>query len=319
MRPLSLDAIGHASDVIDPVFLNSPQIVADVLSTELGCELTLKIESINPIRSFKGRGAEYFVHTCEDDRPLVCASAGNFGQGLAWAARRRGRNLTVYAATTANPLKIKRMQDFGANVVLEGFDFDAAKDAARAFATANGHRYVEDGREPAIAEGAGTIASELLARGLSFDAMVIPLGNGALLGGIAAWVKAHAPRTQLYGVCASGAPAMERSWRARRAEETATVATIADGIAVRVPIEDALATLYTDIDDVLLVDDATTLDAMRTVLNTTGLLVEPAGAVGVAALSAYRDRFATQRVATVLCGSNVTSGQLNDWFGGKAR
>ena len=300
--------------VVDPVFLNSPQLTFDTLSTELGAEIVLKIETLNPIRSFKGRGADYFVHCLKDRQPLVAASAGNFGQGLAYAASKRGVDLQMFAAENANPLKVARMRELGAKVTLAGNDFDASKAAALEHAARMGMRFVEDGRESAISEGAGTIALELMRWGRVFDAMVVPLGNGALINGIGTWIKAHSPTTRIVGVCANGAPAMEQSWRSGRPIATAGVDTIADGIAVRIPVPTAVDQMKSTVDEVLLVDDATILRAMRLLLHHTGLLIEPAGAVGIAALLAHPSRFAGQLVATPLCGGNVTSEQIERWF-----
>ncbi|MDP1862154.1 MAG: pyridoxal-phosphate dependent enzyme [Gemmatimonadaceae bacterium] len=311
---LSLDRIARAAREIDEVFLHSPQFRAESLGEALGVDLLLKVESVNPIRSFKGRGADFFVRELSDTtQPLVCASAGNFGQGMAYAARRRGMTLDVFASRRANPLKIARMRAFGATVKQAGDDFDAAKDAARAYASAAGARYVEDGREPAISEGAGSIGVELLDWRDGFDTLLVPLGNGALLGGVATWVRAHAPGVRLVGVCAEGAPSMERSWREGRVIETESADTISDGIAVRVPIAEALGDLSGVVDDVLLVDDLTTIDAMRRIFSHLGLVVEPAGAVGVAALMTHRAQFVGTRVATILCGGNLTLTQISDY------
>jgi threonine dehydratase len=306
-RLISIASIAAASGAIDPVFLHTPCFEADSLGAALGCRLVVKVETVNPIRSFKGRGAEWFAHRLDPGAPaLVCASAGNFGQGLAWAARRRGLVLDVFASVHANPLKIVRMRELGATVHQVGEDFDAAKDAARAWAARAGRRYVEDGREPAIAEGAGTIAVELLAGGAGFDAVVIPLGNGALLGGMATWIRTHAPATEIIGVCAATAPAMQLSWQRGQVVTTESARTIADGIAVRVPIREAIDSLQGLVDDVLLVDDERTLRAMHLLHRSLGLVVEPAGAVGVAAVAGSPARFSGKRVATVLCGGNVT-------------
>lgn len=311
---LSLDRIARAAREIDGVFLHSPQFRAESLGEALGVDLLLKVETVNPIRSFKGRGADFFVRELTDTaQPLVCASAGNFGQGMAYAARRRGMTLDVFASVRANPLKIARMRAFGATVNQAGEDFDAAKDAARAYASAAGARYVEDGREPAISEGAGSIGVELLDWRDGFDTLLVPLGNGALLGGVATWVRAHAPGVRIVGVCAEGAPSMERSWREGRVIESERADTISDGIAVRVPIAEALGDLSGVVDDVLLVDDLTTIDAMRRIFSHLGLVVEPAGAVGVAALMTHRAQFVGTRVATILCGGNLTLTQISDY------
>ncbi len=316
---LSLTEIEAAMQLIDPVFLHSPQFVSEPLSTELGLSLLCKIETLNPIRSFKGRGADFLMARLpEAKNQLVCASAGNFGQGLAYAARRCGKSLQVFAATNANPLKLERMRDLGAKVTLSGRDLDEAKDAAKAFALRNGFTFIEDGREPAISEGAATIAVELTqaAQPLNapLDALVVPLGNGALLSGVGTWFKAHAPATRLIGVCMTGAPAMEQSWRTHQLVQTNNVRTIADGIAVRVPVPDALKDLAMVVDDVWLIEDDDLLSAMRSAHQHLGIVLEPAGAVGLAAIMKRRDELSGQRVATILCGGNLTEEQRRRWL-----
>jgi threonine dehydratase len=332
--------IEEAARVIDPVFLDSPQFVSESLAAALGVRpgtrLLCKVESLNPIRSFKGRGTAYYVHRLLEERGvagrgdagggaagaagaavelhLVCASAGNFGQGLAYAARQRGLPVTIFAAETANPLKIEKMRAFGARVELAGADFDAAKGAAREFAAGVGALYVEDGKEPAIAEGAGTIGVELTRWPEPLDTVLVPLGNGALLAGVGTWLRAHSPGTKVIGVCAAGAPSMAESWRAGRMIETASAETIADGIAVRVPIPEALEDLRGVVDDVVVVDDETIIRAMRLLHRELGVVIEPAGAAGVAAVLVDPERFAGQLVATPLCGGNLTEAQMERWL-----
>jgi threonine dehydratase len=223
--------------------------------------------------------------------------------------RSYGLPITIYASVNANPLKVARMKALGAEVRLEGIDFDAAKDAAKAYAHSVNGWMVEDGLEVEISEGHGTIAMELLANSQSglagFDAVTIPLGNGAMLTGMARWLKAASPATRVLGVCAANAPSMAHSWRQRTIVETPSADTMADGIAVRVPIPEAVHDMQGLVDDVVLIDEAHIAEAMRLVYQHAGLLLEPAGAVGVAAIVAHRAQFAGQRVATVLCGSNV--------------
>lgn len=320
---LSLTEIEAAMQLIDPVFLHSPQFVSEPLSTELGLSLLVKIETLNPIRSFKGRGADFLMARLPDEKnQLVCASAGNFGQGLAYAARRRGKSLQVFAATSANPLKLERMRDLGAQVTLSGRDLDEAKDAAKAFALRNAFTFIEDGREPAISEGAATIAVELTQAPLQLDApldapldaLVVPLGNGALLSGVGTWFKAHAPATRLIGVCMTGASAMEQSWRTHQLVQTNNVRTIADGIAVRVPIPEALKDLAAVVDEMWLIEDDDLLPAMRSAHQHLGVVLEPAGAVGLAAIMKRRDEWAGQQVGTILCGGNLTEEQRRRWL-----
>jgi threonine dehydratase len=314
---LSADHIAAAARTIDPAFRDSPQFAPPALAEAVGVgtRVVCKVETLNPIRSFKGRGADHYVATLEgDDAPLVCASAGNFGQGLAWAGRARGRAVTVFAAESANPLKLERMRRLGAEVRLAGRDFDAAKDAGRAYAARTGARWVEDGREPAIAEGAGTIAVELCAWPEPLDVLLVPLGNGALAAGVGTWVRAHAPHTRVVAVCAAAAPSMARSLAEGRVVTTERADTVADGIAVRVPIPEALDDLRPVLDDVLLVDEARLLDAVRALAHHAGVVVEPAGAAGVAALLAHGERFRGATVGTILCGANVTPEQLAAWL-----
>lgn len=304
---LQLDAIARAARDIDPVFRTTPQFEADALGRRIGARILLKVETVNPIRSFKGRGTDFYLHTTQPLPPrLVTASAGNFGQGLAYAARARGVALDVYAAESANPLKVARMRELGATVHLAGRDFDDAKAHAREHARREGTVFVEDGREPAIAEGAGSIAVELLSWPEPITTVLIPLGNGALLGGMGTWIRSASPATRIIGVCAAGAPAMRDSLRLGRLVETPRVDTIADGIAVRVPIPEALDYLAPVVDDVVLVSDDTMRQAMQFVLAETGLVSEPAGVAGIAALIEHAALRSSGLIATPLCGSNVT-------------
>jgi threonine dehydratase len=317
---LSLANIARSVEVIPAVFLNSPKYNCEPLSDELGCKLTLKLEFANPIRNFKGRGACFLLSEMQrlrDMRAIVCASAGNWGQAMAYACRSFGLPVVIYASVNASPLKVARMKALGAQVRQEGFDFDAAKDAAKMHAKNINGWMVEDGLEAAISEGHGSIAMELLAHGDVFDAITIPLGNGAMLNGMARWFNAVSPTTRVLGVCAAGANAMEQSWRHSAVGNIVTTAradTIADGIAVRVPISEAVSDMHDLIDDVLLVEDAHIVEAMRVVYEQSGLMLEPAGAVGVAAIIAHRSEFAEQRVATVLCGSNITTLKFKEYL-----
>lgn len=311
-RPIDVANIEEAARVIDPVFLRSPQFGCESVAKEVGFDTVLKIESMNPIRSFKGRGAEYFAHRHdEDERPWICASAGNFGQGLAYAARKRSRPLLVFAATTANPFKVERMRSLGAEVRLEGGDFDESKDACRAHAEKEALRFIEDGHEPSIAEGAGTIAMELLRWPEPLDALLIPVGNGALICGMGHWVKHHSPATRVVGVGIDRAPAMARSFESGKKITTSEpVRTIADGVATRVPVQAALDEMARVVDDMILVEEAEVHRAMRRLFQAPGLVAEGAGAVPLAAAFAHRERFEGQRVGILVCGGNLTAQQM---------
>src|SRR4029077_1068721 len=217
-----------------------------------------------------------------DQRPVVSASAGNWGQALAYAARRQNRPVVVYASRDANPLKVARMRSFGADVRLIEGDFDQSKVEAKRFAAATGAWMAEDGLEPEIAEGSGSIAVELLSERPALDAIVLPLGNGSLLNGNARWVKAASPATRMIGVCAAGADSMRRSFEGGEPIQTAKADTIADGIAIRVPIPESIADMRGLVDEVQIVSDEQIIEAMRLLQAHTGFLIEPAGAAGIA-------------------------------------
>jgi threonine dehydratase len=147
------------------------------------------------------------------------------------------------------------------------------------------------------------------------DAMLVPLGNGSLVNGIGTWVKHSDPQaTRVIAVCAAGAPAMELSWRAGAPVSTEMAETIADGISVRVPVPEALTAMRATVDEVMLVTDEEILAAMRLLFFEAGLVVEPAGAAGLAALAKRRIEFAGRRVAVPICGGNLTEEQVRRWL-----
>lgn len=311
---LSLQRIHDATKLIDPVFLNTPQFVSEPLSKLLGTRVVVKVETLNPVRCFKGRGASFTASTLHAGDRIVTASAGNLGQALAYACRTRNVQLTVFAANSANRLKVDRMRDLGADVRLEGDDFDAAKAAARIFAAEHRLTMVEDGREPTLSEGAATIAVELLEFPERLDVILVALGNGAILGGMARWLQDRAPATEVIGVAATGAPCMQRSWKSGTLVETARIDTIADGMGTRVPVPEALDDLTGCIADIVLVDDAAMVEGMRLAHRHLGLILEPSGAAGIAAILSDPSRFHGRTVATVLCGGNLTDDQVQQWL-----
>ena len=310
---ISLDRIKYASEIIDPVFLNSPQYNCEPLSQRLGVELLLKIETCNPIRSFKGRGADFLLSQLATESCLMCASAGNFGQAMAYACRMRNVKLVVYAAIHANPYKIDRMRALGAEVIQFGEDFDAAKEEAKRQAKRTGIRMIEDALAIETTEGAGTIGMELL-QAWEPDELLVPLGNGALFNGIATVFKAMRPGTKRIAVQAAGAPAMADSWQSGKMVVHETVSTIADGIAVRIPIPEALEDMRPLVDEVLLVKEESILQAMKLLHIHTGLVPEPSAAVGIAAILENKSRFRGKKIATIICGGNLTVKQIKEWL-----
>lgn len=311
---LSIGRVEQAVRVIDPVFLNSPQFVCEPLGEELGVRMAIKVETLNPIRSFKGRGTEFLVSEAEDGIPLMCASAGNFGQAMAYSCRKRGLGLTVYASTNANPLKVGRMRALGARVVLHGADFDDAKIEARRVAHERGARFVEDGLDVETLEGAGTMGLEWLRFPETLDALLVPLGNGAMFNGVAGVMKDRSPGTRMVIVQAAGAPAMTESWRTGSLVAHDRIETVADGIGVRVPVPQALEDMDGLVDEAVLVGEDSIIEAMRLLHRHAGVVAEPSGAVGVAAVMERPDLFRGQLVGTIVCGGNLTADQMREWL-----
>lgn len=310
---LSSERIALAYSIIDSQFRDTPQFEASAFGERFGCRVIVKVETLNPIRSFKARGAQFFVSGLAGRPHLVCSSSGNFGQGMAYAARQHGLALTIFVNAPGNPLKMARMLALGADVRMVDGDTDEAHAAARRFAAEHGALLVVDGNEPAIAEGAGTIALELLRWAEPFDAVLVPLGDGALLGGVSCWFKAHSPDVRMIGVCASGSPAMERSWRTRQIV-SAPAQTIAEGISIETPCTAAVTNLTALADDVILVDDAALISAMQLAHSDIGLVLEPSGAAALAALAVHNERFRGQRIGVVLTGGNVAPEQMQQWL-----
>jgi len=312
---LSIERIEAAAKSIDPVFLDTPQFESESLSAALGVRAVLKVETVNPIRSFKGRGASLYMSQAPLGTEVICASAGNFGQAMAYAGRAREITVTVYAAEQANPLKIERMRALGANVVLFGDDFDAARAEARRAAEERGARLVVDSLDVETIEGAGTIGLELLRLERPLDVLLVPLGNGALCNGVATVMKRRSPTTRVVAVAAAGASAMVDSWRSGRLVENARTDTIADGLASRSPIPEALTDMDGLIDDALLVADDSMIIGMRLLLSHAGLVAEPSAASGVAAILENPERFRGYEVGTIICGGNVAEDQMRPWLG----
>ena len=296
---LSLERIEAAVAQIDPVFLGTPQFISDRLSSETGREVAVKVETLNPIGSFKGRGTSLLARTLDPTLTWVCSTAGNFGQGLAYAASSRGATVQIFVGSDAPRAKVERMRALGAAVT----EHESPDRAAPEHAAAGEDRLlVVDGLDPAIAEGAGTIGVELAAMD-RIDTAVVQLGDGALITGVARWLKSRAPETRIVGVCASGAPAMARSFAAGRPIPDPGEGTIAGALAVTQPVPESLARVIELVDDVVLVDDDDLRAAMGQIADSTGVLVEPAGAAGLAALARHTDRVSGERVAVLLTGA----------------
>ncbi|MER7637323.1 pyridoxal-phosphate dependent enzyme [Streptomyces sp. NPDC126522] len=339
---LDIARIRAARRVIDPVFLGTPLYRCEALEPGLGCAVSIKLETANPVRSFKGRGTEVVASLLAERGPraVVCASAGNLGQALAWSGRGRGLEVTVVASRFATVAKLDRIRALGARLELVDGDHELARERAAAIARYEGIRLVEDSLDLETCEGAATIGLELVeALGQAesmepaerteriertelayttrpFDTVLIALGGGALATGVGHVLKALAPGVEVICVQPSGAPAMTRSWHARRVVTTDSTDTIADGVAGRYPIPAVLDDLLLVADDAVLVREASIITGMRMLHDHAGLVVEPSAALGIAAILEDRDRFAGRHVVTVVCGSNVDADAYRRWVGG---
>jgi threonine dehydratase len=312
---LRLDRVRGAVGEIDPVFLDTPALTCAPLGQALGCSMTLKIETLNPVRSFKGRGTETAAAVARKQGAsrVVCASAGNLGQALAYSGARRGLAVTVVAASTANPLKLRQIAAFGAAVRLEGEDIEDARRLAREIAETDGAYLVEDSLDLATCEGAATIGLELVRDDPGLDVVLVALGGGAMASGVGYAMRSLAGHVEVIGIQPVGAPAMALSWRQGTVVETERIETIADGVAGRCPIPEVLDDLLVVLDDVVLVRENSIKAGMRALHEHAGLIVEPSAALGIAAVLEDPERFAGRRVTTILCGSNVGPADFARW------
>jgi threonine dehydratase len=315
---LDLDRIRAARQVIDPVFLDTPLYECDGLGRLLGCSVSLKVETVNPVRSFKARGTELVASLLAGQgcAEVVCASAGNLGQALAWSGRRRGLAVTVVASRRAPRAKLARIRALGAELeVVEG-DFDAARVRAVGIARERGVRLVEDSLDVETCEGAATIGLELVDRVAEGDTVLIALGGGAMATGVGYVLKSLRPGVEVVCVQPLGASAMTRSWHERRVVTTDSTDTIADGVASRFPIPEVLDDLLNVADDAVLVREESIVAGMRLLLEEAGLVVEPSAALGVAAVLEDRERFAGRHVVGIVCGGNVDLDSYRGWIWG---
>ncbi|MFD8735973.1 threonine/serine dehydratase [Streptomyces sp. NPDC059618] len=319
MQETRLDTarIRSARQVIDPMFRDTPLYYCEALEPHLGCAVSIKLETANPVRSFKARGTEVVASRLADDgsRAVVCASAGNLGQALAWSGRARQLDVTVVASRFATRTKLDRIRALDARLELVDGDHELARERAAAIAQREGIRLVEDSLDIETCEGAATIGLELVDAGPSFDAVLIALGGGALATGVGHVVKDLAPEVEVICVQPLGAPALTHSWRQRRVVTTDSTDTIADGVAGRFPIRAVLDDLLVVADDAVLVREASIIAGMRMLLDHAGLVVEPSAALGIAAVLEDRDRFAGRHVAVIVCGGNVDMDAYRRWVG----
>jgi len=263
-----------------------------------------------PTGSFKVRGAIYALSVHEGREPggvreVVASSTGNHGAAVAYAAQLLGWKARIFLPEKCNPVKRQNIARLGAEIVEKGAqDLAGAFEGATAYSRANGAFFLNDATDPDLPAGPGTIACEILEQQPDVSAIYVPMGDTALIRGVAAAAKHLSPNVKLVGVQAERAPSYYLSWKDGRVMETATCDTIADGLATRTPADANVKAIRELVDDVVLVSEEELLDAIGRLLMDEHVLAEPAGAAATAAVIKNKNR--EQSVALLLTGANIS-------------
>lgn len=298
--------VGAAAARIEGRVLKTPLIRAAKLSEMTGAELWLKLECLQYTGSFKERGALNKLLTLSDAEKragVLAASAGNHAQGVAYHARALAIPATIVMPATTPDVKVRQTRALGAEVVLHGHSFDEARDQALVLAAERGLLIVHPFDDPAVIAGQGTIALEMLGQGPAFDAIVVPIGGGGLIAGMALVYRAAEPGVEVIGVQTELFPSMKNAIDGGTRPVGGN--TLAEGLAVK---EAGLLTrelVKSLVNDIVLADERTLERALSLLMNEQKILVEGAGAAGLAAILANPTRFRGKRVGLVLCGGNI--------------
>ncbi|MFN2377423.1 MAG: threonine ammonia-lyase, biosynthetic [Candidatus Binatia bacterium] len=298
------------------VAIESPLELAPKLSSRLGSEVWLKREDMQPIFSFKIRGAYNKMAGLDPAvraRGVVAASAGNHAQGVAFAAHRLGCPAWIAMPVTTPSIKVDAVRAMGANVELVGDTYADAATWALALAAERGLTFVHPYDDPDVIAGQGTVGLEILRQaGRRLDAIFLPIGGGGLAAGVAAVVKRLRPEVKIIGVEPEEADAMDRSIRAGRRVELEQVGLFADGVAVKQVGEESFRICRELLDEIVLVDNDAMCAAIKDVFEDTRTVLEPAGALSIAGLKAWvaRHGAAGQRLVAVASGANVNFDRL---------
>jgi len=311
--PVFTDVLA-ARQRIAPYLPRTPLYSYGGLSDVLGTDVWVKHENHLPVGAFKVRGGVNLVAQLsaeERARGVVTASTGNHGQSIAYAARLFGVRAIVCVPEAANPVKLAAICGLGAEIVVDGRDFDEARDRCAQLAAEHGYRYIHSGDEPHLIAGVATATLELLEDEPGIDVIVVPIGGGS--GAAGACIAANAVRAgiEVIGVQSDAAPAAYRSWKERRLIED-RMETFAEGLATRVAFELPQRIMWERLDDFVLVSDDQIRTAIVTMIETTRNLVEAAGAAPLAAALSLRERLAGKRVALICSGGNISPAQLAD-------
>lgn len=267
----------------------------------------LKNETVQPTGSFKVRGAIYALSSNLARgavREVVAASTGNHGAAVAYAGRLLGVPARIFLPHDSNPVKVGRIRDLGATLVEVGIDLSAAIDAASNYASGTGAFFLHDASDPDIPIGTATIGAEILEQLPSTDVVYVPVGDTALIRGVAMALGMSTRPVRIVGICAAGAPAYCLSWKSGTVVETDSARTIADGLAVRRPLAPNVLSIRRLVAEVVTVSDDEMIDAIAPLHAREGILAEPSGAAALAAL--LRDDARSGTCVALITGGNIS-------------
>ena len=305
--PPPIETIRDAARVLEGLAARTPMESSRFLASISGAPVHLKCENLQRTGSYKIRGASYRLSRLSDaerSRGVVAASAGNHAQGVAFAARELGIKATIFMPNGVALPKLAATREYGATVELVGTMVDESIAAAKRFAEETGAVWIPPFDHPDVVAGQGTVGLEILEDVPDVDTIVVPVGGGGLIAGIASAVKQLAPHVRIIGVQAENAAAFPTSLAAGGVRTVPTTSTISDGIAVGTPGTLTFGIVRDLVDEVVTVSDDETASALLVLLERAKLVVEPAGAVGVAALLAGRITD-PGRTVFVLSGGNI--------------
>ncbi len=303
---LTLTDIEAAALRLQAHLLDTPCVASKTLSQITGAEIFLKFENLQYTASFKERGACNKLAQLSGDerrRGVIAMSAGNHAQGVAYHAQRLGLRAVIVMPRFTPGVKIERTRGFGAEVVLHGDTLEQSRSHALELAKAEGLVFVHPYDDEAIVAGQGTVGLEMLRAVPELDTLVVAVGGGGLIAGMATAAKALKPSIEIIGVQTSRFPAMVNAIKGTHHPQGTS--TIAEGIAVGTPGVIPQAIIARLVDDLVLVDEGDIEQAMVMLLEIEKTLVEGAGAAGLAALLKYPERFKGKKVGLVLCGGNI--------------
>ncbi len=304
---LPLSTIREAQDLLGRYLPQTRLVPAASLSQTSHCNVYLKLESELPTGSFKPRGAIYALlreMSRRQVREVVASSTGNHGAAVAYAARLLGIAATIFLPENPNPVKRARIASLGAKIIEVGRDLSAAGEQVVAYAQSRGAYFLNDAGDSDLPAGPATIGLEILDQLPQTDVLYVPMGDTALIRGVAAAAKQIRHEVKVIGVQAEAAPSYFLSWKQGTAVPTETCETIADGLATRMPDAANVRAIREVVDEVRLVSDEQMLSAIRHLLLEEHLVAEPAGAATTAALLAA-DHIAGQNIVLLLSGCNV--------------